>query len=200
MKKIISIAIMLVCSYSAFTQSMNKKYRTIEVEIAINAPAEKVWNNMVKDYGAVSNWSPYVYSANYENGYINGVVGAERKCQLNEKGSRWVHEKIAEIDEKKMVMRNIILDSNKFPLNADNTQVYYRVKDNEDGTCTASYLMQFRAKPAIMGIFMKRSLRKSLENNLKGLKHYSETGEKVTPMNEEIKQIKKMYSATVIQS
>jgi len=57
MKTILSVAMILVVSYGAFAQSMNKKFKTIEVEIVINAPAQKVWNIMVKDYAAISNLS-----------------------------------------------------------------------------------------------------------------------------------------------
>ena len=86
MKSIMSIVIALTFSCGVKAQSMDKKHKTLEVEIIINAPAEKVWKNMVTDYGAISNWSPYIYSANYENGSRKGVKGAERKCNLNEAG------------------------------------------------------------------------------------------------------------------
>lgn len=198
MKKIFCLAMMALLSMKAMPQSMDKKYKVLEVEINIDAPAEKVWEVMVQDYGAISNWSPYIYSSNYENGSLKGTKGAERKCNLNAKGSRWVHERIADIDDKKMEMRNIILDADKFPLDADNTQAYYRVKDNEDGTCTASYLMQYRGKPSIMTGMMKGSFMKSLKNNLKGLKHYMETGEEVTPMNNKLKEIEDLYTAVVL--
>ena len=177
-------------------QNMDKKYKSVEVAIDINAPTEKVWKAMVQDYGAISNWSPYIYAANYENGSLSGVKGAERKCNLNANGTRWVHERIADIDEKKMEMRNIILDGAKFPLDTDNTQAYYRVRDNGNGTSTASYLMQFRGKPSFMTGMMKGSFKKSLANNLKGLKHYVETGEQVTPFNNKIKEIRKDYKVT----
>ena len=195
--KMLSVALLLIGTIGV-AQKMDKKYKSIEVEIEINAPAEKVWKAMVKDYGAISNWSPYIYAANYENGSLEGVEGAERKCDLNENGSRWVHERIASIDDRKMEMRNIILDGAKFPLDKENTQAYYRVKDNGNGTSKASYLMEFRGKPAIMTGMMKGSFKKSLENNLKGLKHYVETGEEVTPANERIKDIKDLYTVNHI--
>ena len=195
--KMLSVALLLIGTI-AVAQKMDKKYKSIEVEIEINAPAEKVWKAMVKDYGAISNWSPYIYAANYENGSLEGVEGAERKCDLNENGSRWVHERIASIDDRKMEMRNIILDGAKFPLDKENTQAYYRVKDNGNGTSKASYLMEFRGKPAIMTGMMKGSFKKSLENNLKGLKHYVETGEEVTPANDRIKDIKDLYTVNHI--
>ncbi len=196
MKKTVVFLASVFAGVSIFAQSMDKKYKSIAVEININAPAEKVWKAMVTDYGAISNWSPYIYAANYENGSLSGVKGAERKCNLNANGSRWVHEQIAAIDERKMEMRNIILDGAKFPLDSDNTQAYYRVKDNGNGTSTASYLMQFRGKPAVMTGMMKGSFKKTLANNLKGLKHYVETGEQVTPFNKKIKDIKGQYKVT----
>lgn len=195
--KMMSVVLLLIGTMGV-AQKMGKKYKSIEVEIEINAPAEKVWNAMVKDYGAISNWSPYIYAANYENGSLTGVEGAERKCDLNENESRWVHERIASIDDQKMEMRNIILDGAKFPLDKENTQAYYRVKDNRNGTSTASYLMQFRGTPAFMTGMMKGSFKKSLENNLKGLKHYVETGEEVTPANDRIKDIKDLYTVNHI--
>jgi len=194
---VLSLMLFLIGSIG-MAQKMDKKYKSVEVEIQIKAPAAKVWNAMVKDYGAIANWSPFVYSANYENGSLNGIKGAERKCNLNANGSRWVHEKIADIDEQKMEMRNIVLDGEKFPLDTDNTQAYYRVKDNGDGTSTASYLLQFRGKPAMMTGMMKGAFKKSLEGNLKGLKHYVETGEKVTPENKKLKEIKHQYSVNHI--
>ncbi|MEO1052540.1 MAG: SRPBCC family protein [Bacteroidota bacterium] len=198
MKRTVLYALILLIGPVSMAQKMDKKHKTLEVEIKINAPAQKVWNAMVKDYGAISNWSPYIYAASYENGSLEGIKGAERKCDLNANGTRWVHERIAEIDDQKMEMRNIILDGAKFPLDPDNTQAFYRVKDNGDGTSTASYLMQFRGKPAMMTGMMKGSFKKSLENNLKGLKHYVETGEEVTPGNGKIKEIKDQYTVNHI--
>ncbi|GAB5522219.1 MAG: hypothetical protein Roseis2KO_00910 [Roseivirga sp.] len=39
-------------------QSMAKKYKTVVAEIVINAPATRVWQAMVLDYGEISNFSP----------------------------------------------------------------------------------------------------------------------------------------------
>ncbi len=193
-----SLGLLLLVAAMGTAQKMDKKFKSIEVEIDINAPAGKVWEAMVKDYGAIANWSPYIYGANYQNGSLAGVQGAERRCDLNANGTRWVHERIAEIDERRMEMRNIILDGAKFPLDKENTQAYYRVSDNGDGTSKASYLLQFRGKPAMMTGLMKGSFKRSLENNLKGLKHYVETGEKVTPDNKRIKEIKDQYTVNHI--
>ncbi len=193
MKIFVTGLLLSICSTTMFAQSMSKKYRTLKVETKINAPADQVWQAMVLDYGEIANFSPYIYASNYERGSLKGEKGAERKCSFNEKGSRWTHEQIEDIDNQNMVMRNIVIDAQKFPLDMDNSQAYYRVKDNGDGTSTASYEFQFRTKPAFMGAIAKGSFRKTLAGTLVGLKHYVETGEKVNASNDKYKEIKDKY-------
>lgn len=200
--KVLRLSSMLVaflvsmCALSA--QSMSKKYKTVHVKMKINAPADRVWEAMVLDYGEIGNFSPYIFSSNYENGSLKGEEGAERKCHFNIKRTRWSHEKIMEIDHENRVMRNVVIDGAKLPLNYDNSQAFYRVKDHGDGTCTASYEFQFRTKPAFMGGLAKGSFKKQLAGTLIGLKHYVETGEKVNGTNEKYKEIKKRYPAAMV--
>ncbi|SEK70284.1 Polyketide cyclase / dehydrase and lipid transport [Aquimarina amphilecti] len=185
--------VFIINSTVSFAQSMSKKYRTIKVEVEINASADRVWEAMVLDYGEISNFSPYIYSSNYISGSLKGEQGAKRKCSFNEKGTRWTHERIEEIDMQNMIMRNIVIDAEKFPLDLDNSQAYYRVKDNGNGTSTASYEFQFRTKPAFIGAIAKGNFKNTLKGTLIGLKHYVETGEKVNAVNGKYKEIKKRY-------
>ncbi len=201
MKTLVASIVLAIFSISGFSQSMSKKYKTLKVETKINASAERVWEAMVLDYGEIANFSPYIYASNYISGSIKGEKGAKRKCSFNEKGTRWTHERIVEIDNSAMVMRNIVIDAEKFPLDMDNSQAFYRVKDNGDGTATASYEFQFRTKPAFMGTIAKGSFRKTLAGTLVGLKHYVETGEKVNAENGKYKAIKKKYpKATLVKT
>ncbi len=183
---------------NVWAQNMEKKFRTIKAEIQINAPAERVWQAMVLDYGEIANFSPYIYASNYENGSLKGELGAERKCNFNEKGTRWSHERIMDINYDNRVMRNAVIDAGKFPLDQDNSQAYYRVQDNGDGTCTASYEFQFRTKPAFMGGLAKGSFAKTLAGTLVGLRHYVETGEKVNAENERYDEIKERYPEPLV--
>ncbi|MEM9887939.1 MAG: SRPBCC family protein [Bacteroidota bacterium] len=169
---------------------MSKKFQTVKVELQIDAPAKKVWDAMVLDYGKISNFSPYIYSSNYENGSLKGEIGAERKCKFNEKGNQWSHERLAEIDHENMVARNVVIDGKKLPLNFDNSQAFYRVIDNGNGTSTAIYEFQFRTKPAFLAGPAKGGFKKQMSGTLVGLKHYIETGEKVTPMNGRYAEVK----------
>ena len=154
---------------------------------------------MVLDYGAISNFSPYIYASNYEAGSLKGEVGAERKCSFNAKGSQWVHEKIKSIDHDRRVMVNVPIDGAKLPLDYENTQAFYTVRKNPDGSSTAGYEMQFRTRPAFMGMLAKGGFKKQLGGTLVGLKHFVETGEKVNLANERYEEIKDKYPrATVL--
>lgn len=200
MKSIFILALISMMSINVSAQSMEKKFRTVKVEMRINAPAKRVWEAMVLDYGEISNFSPYIYTSEYTNNSLKGELGAERKCNFNKKGTQWSKERIAEIDNENMVMRNVVIDGAKLPLNFDNSQAFYRVKDNGDGTSTASYEFQFRTKPAFLGIIAKGGFKKQMPGTLVGLKHYIETGERVTGGTDKYKEIKKKYpKATVIK-
>jgi len=96
-----------------------------------------------------------------------------------------------------MVMRNIVIDAENFPLDMDNSQAYYEVRDNGDGTSTASYEFQFRTKPAFFGAIAKGNFKKTLAGTLIGLKHYVETGEKVNAVNGKYREIKKKYPKVI---
>lgn len=93
-----------------------------------------------------------------------------------------------------------MIGGKKLPLDFDNSQAFYRVKDNKDGTSTASYEFQFRTKPAFLGMMAKGSFKKQMSGTLVGLKHYIETGEKVTPMNKKHNDIKDKYPKAIVVS
>lgn len=195
------LALLSILSVHLSAQSMEKKYHTVKVEMKINASAERVWEAMVLDYGEISNFSPYIYTSEYTKGSLKGEVGATRKCYFNDKGNQWSHERIAEIDRKNRIMRNVIIDGAKLPLNLDNSQAFYRVVDNGDGTSTASYEFQFRTTPAFLGAIAKGGFKKQLSGTLVGLKHYIETGERVTGGTDKYKEIKDRYpKATVVKT
>ncbi|WP_282088683.1 SRPBCC family protein [Aquimarina algiphila] len=200
-KSTLALILIGIFSINVSAQSMEKKFRAVKVEMKIEASAERVWKAMVLDYGEISNFSPYIYTSEYTNGSLKGELGAKRKCNFNIKGTQWSKERIAEIDNENMVMRNVVIDGAKLPLNFDNSQAFYRVEENGDGTSTASYEFQFRTKPAFLGIIAKGGFKKQLSGTLVGLKHYIETGERVTGGTNKYKEIKKKYpKATLIKT
>ena len=189
----LTLVALFVTTQTLTAQSMSKPYKTIKVERHIDAPAERVWNALVLDYGKISDFSPFIYASNYENGSLKGKEGAERKCLFNEKGTQWSHERIAEIDSDAMTMKNIIVDAQKFPIDPDNSYAVYSVRDNGDGSSTAGYTFHFRATPAFLGGLMKGAFTKSLNETLIGLEHHLTTGERVTGGSENAKAVVKAY-------
>jgi len=185
----------LLSSAAIQAQSMANDYRSMKITRVINAPAERVWEALVGDYGEISNFSPFIYTSNYESGSLKGEVGAERKCAFNAKGTQWSHERIAELDNERMIMKNVIIDAQKFPLDLDNSYAIYSVVDNGDGTSTAGYEFKFRTSPAFMGGLAAGSFKKSLNETLIGLTHYLRTNERVTGGSDNAKRVLKAAKA-----
>ena len=190
---ILGLIALLSFSFSLSAQSMSEDYRKMTVTRVINAPAERVWQALVGDYGEISNFSPFVYTSDYESGSLKGELGAERTCKFNAKGSRWSHERIVELDNENMRMKNVIIDAEKFPVDLDKTYAIYSVTDNGDGTCTAGYEFNFRTKPAFLGGLAAGSFKSSLNETLIGLDHYLATGEHVTGGSDNAKTVLKAY-------
>ena len=192
---LLTLIALLSTSFVLTAQSMSKDYRKMTITRTINAPADRVWEALVGASGEISNFSPFIYASDYVNGSLKGAVGVERKCHFNASGSRWTRERIAELDNEGMRMKNVILDANKFPLNTDNSYATYFVVDNGDGTATAGYEFNFRTSPAFMGGMVTGSFKSSLNETLIGLEHYLTTGEHVTGGSDNAKRVLKAYKA-----
>ncbi|MEL7163693.1 MAG: SRPBCC family protein [Bacteroidota bacterium] len=189
------LIVLLVTSFSLSAQRMADDYRKMVVMRTIQAPADRVWQALVGDYGEIAHFSPFIYASDYENGSLKGTEGAERKCMFNAKGTRWSHERIVLLDNENRRMKNVIIDAQKFPLNLDNSYAIYSVIDNGDGTCTAGYEFNFRTKPAFLGGMVVGSFKKSLNETLIGLEHYLLTQERVTGGSDNAKAVLKAYKA-----
>ncbi|MEM6395148.1 MAG: SRPBCC family protein [Bacteroidota bacterium] len=192
---ILLVIALIATSVSLSGQSMSQNYRKMIIERDLEVPAEQVWNALALDYGEISNFSPFIHASNYESGSLEGVEGAERRCDFNAKGTRWSHERIVWIDHDNMRLKNMVIDAKKFPLNLDNSYAIYSVRDHGDGTCSASYEFNFRTKPAFLGGMAAGSFKKSLNETLIGLEHYLITGERVTGGSDNAKAVLKQYKA-----
>lgn len=192
---ILTLIGLLAVGTSLSAQSMQENYRKMTVTRTIDAPADRVWQALVGDYGEIAHFSPFIYASGYENGSLKGTEGAERKCMFNAKGTQWSHERIAMLDNENMRMKNVIIDAQKFPLDLDNSYAIYSVTDNGDGTSTAGYEFNFRTKPAFLGGMAAGNFKKSLNETLIGLEHYLLTGERVTGGSDNAKAVLKAYKA-----
>ena len=182
MYKLIVLPLILAFDFGAslHAQAMDKNHRVIEVSRELDAPAERVWEALVLDYGEISNFSPFIFASEYRTGSLKGELGAERVCQLDAKGKKISHERIAEIDHDAMRMKNQIVSVEGLPLDPDNSYAIYSVEDFGDGRSRAGYTFYMRTKPGFMGGIAAGSFEQSLNETLIGLEHYLATGERVT--------------------
>ena len=194
--KPLSLLLALGFGASLHAQDMDEPHRVVEVFRTVDAPAERVWEALVGDYGEISNYSPFIYASNYEAGSLEGEVGAERKCYFDAKSKKYSHERIAEIDADAMRMKNVILDVDGLPLDPDNSYAVYSVEDLGDGTSRAGYTFYMRTKPAFMGGLAAGSFEKSLNETLIGLEHYLTTGERVTGGSDNAEAVLKEAKST----
>lgn len=157
---------------------MNAKTE-ITSEIRINAPKEKVWA-IIADLGGVQNFHPGVKKSYYTSANKKGIE-ASRVCELLPIGS--VEESAVQWHEGEGYVLQI------FPLEKAPPfkKAFGRFTLKKDGqrTCvifTVEYSLKFGPIGRLMNkLLVKPQFRKVVPAVLTGLKHYTETGEVVTP-------------------
>jgi len=193
MKNLIRITFLLLLS-SSFLISANaqKKVKKFSVSRVFDIPAEKVWKVVGEDYGGIAYSHPKIISSNYISGSLKAGEGAERVCNFNKKGTKYLKEKMVNYDPENMTFINKVYQAGRFPVDADYTQAVYKVEDLGNGKSKLTFDMQFRTKPAFMGGMAKGNFKKLIKDYMISIEHHARTGEKVTKAN--FKKIKKQYS------
>lgn len=169
-----------------------KKVQKFKITRDIDLSADKVWEIVGEDYGAIAHSHPLIVSSDYINGTMTAGEGAERVCHFNEKGIKFLKEKMLDYDPANMQFTNQVSQAGKFPVDPDLTRAVYKVEDLGNGKSRVSFDMQYRTKPAFMGAMAKGKFKKLIRNYLIAVEHYGTTGESVTKQN--FKKIKKQYS------
>lgn len=177
----------------SFSFANAQKVRTIQIEREYDIPAEKIWAIVGEDYGAIANSHPKIVYSEYINGSLKAGEGAERVCNFNEEGTQYLKEKMTQYDPENMTFVNTVYQAGKFPVDPEYTKATYKVVDLGNGRSKMVFDMQFRTKPAFMGMFMKSSFKKLLKQYLIAVEHHARTGEKVTQEN--FKEIEKQYKS-----
>lgn len=191
MKKLVSIGFILTLMISQTVLAQMKKTQEFQVSSIINAPADKVWQVVGEDYGAIANSHPKIVNSEYINGSLKGGEGAERVCNFNEKGTRFLREKQLDYDPKNYTFKNQVFQAGKFPVDPEYTYAIYKVEAIDASTSRLTFNMTFRTKPAFMGGMMKGSFKKLISDYGIAVEHHVNTGEKVTKDN--FRRIKKEY-------
>lgn len=185
---ILSLLLILFAA-PATAQKKAKKTQGFTVTQLINAPAEKVWTVVGEDYGAIANSHPKIISSNYIEGSLMSGEGAQRICNFNDKGTKFVKEKQLDFDPANMTFRNQVYQAGRFPLDPEHTYAIYLVEAVDENTSRFTFNMIYRTKPAFMGAMAKGSFKKLIADYAIAIEHHVLTGEKVTKDN--FKAIKK---------
>lgn len=192
MKRILTSSFLLVfIGLSFFTATAQKKVQTFTVSHIINAPADQVWVVVGEDYGAIAHSHPKIISSNYINGTLKAGEGAERVCNFNESGTRYLQEKQVNYDPDNYTFKNQVFQAGKFPVDPAHTFAIYKVEAIDATHSRFSFDMTYRTKPAFMGGMMKKNFLKLIEDYALAIEHHINTGEKVNKDN--FKAIKKEY-------
>lgn len=168
-----------------------KKVQTFTVTHIINAPADKVWAVVGEDYGAIANSHPKIVSSDYLNGTLKAGEGAERVCNFNESGSRYLHEKQVDFDPQNYTFRNQVFRAGKFPVDPAYTFALYQVEPIDAHTSRFTFDMTYRTKPAFLGGMMKGKFRKLIDDYALAVEHHVNTGEVVNKDN--FREIRRRY-------
>ena len=195
MKSIIKLSLLFVLIFISIESSTaQKKVKSFTVSHVINAPAEKVWAVVGEDYGAIANSHPKIITSNYVNGSLKAGEGAERVCNFNEKGTRYLKEKQVNYDPENYTFKNQVYQAGKFPVVPEYTYAIYKIEVIDENSCRFVFDMNYRTKPAFMGGMMKRSFKKLINDYAIAVEHNVKTGEPVTKDN--FKSVKKKYKQT----
>jgi len=152
MKKVLKLSLVLLFAMVGFNPATaQKKVKKFTVSKVIPHAADKVWAVVAEDYGAIAKSHPKIISSKYINGSLKGGEGAERVCHFNEKGTRYLREKMTNFDPANMTFVNQVFQAGKFPVDPKLTRAKYSVEPIDANSSRLTFDMQFRTKPAFMG-------------------------------------------------
>ena len=186
---ILMLAVFFTFSYEVHAQ---KRVQTFTVSHVIQAPAAAVWAVVGEDYGAIAYSHPKIVSSDYVNGSLEAGEGAERVCNFNEKGTRYLKEKQVNYDPENYTFKNQVFQAGKFPVDPENTFAIYHVEPIDENSSRFTFDMTYRTKPAFMGGLMKGNFKKLIRDYAIAIEHHVNTGEVVNKEN--FRSIKKQYA------
>lgn len=170
-----------------------EKVQKFTVSHVIQAPAAKVWAVVGEDYGAIANSHPKIISSDYINGSLQAGEGAQRVCNFNESGTKYLKETMVDYDPVNYTFRNQVFQAGKFPVDPEYTFAIYRVEPIDENSCRFTFDMTYRTTPAMMGAMMKSNFKKLIADYAVAVEHHVNTGESVNKDN--FKEVKREYTS-----
>lgn len=188
----IMAVLMIAASFSVSAKKdKEKKVQEFTVKRTINVSADRVWAVVGEDFGAVANSHPQIVSSDYINGTLKSGEGAERVCNFNDKGTKYVKERQVNYDPENYTFQAQIFHAGKLPLDPEHSYGVYKVIPIDDQSCELVMDLGIRTKPAFMGAMAKGKFKKTIADYLLAVEHHVVTGEIVNQDN--FKEIKKQY-------
>ncbi len=171
------------------TTQKAKTMTKLAFEIEIDAPAEKVWEE-IADFGNISKFNPSVPTSHLTAEQTQGV-GTTRHCDLYVAGAS-IEERIIDwVDGESYQVE--VYDGKRVPP-TERQVARVSTRPNGPDSSIARMEMEYELKGGLLGKaadkgMMRNQFGKAAGGLLAGLKHYVETGEEVTHPRE-IKQYK----------
>jgi hypothetical protein len=175
------------------TSTKTKKTQKVHIVKVLPISADKVWGAVAEDFGKIANSHPKIWYSSYEAGSLKGELGAQRRCDFNEKGTKVLHEKITGFDAEKMELYVQILETANFPIDPDYSNGSYKLKAIDATHTEVTFDFEFRTKPAMMGAMAKGKFGGLIEDYMIALEHYLTTGEIVNAKVGNFKEVKKAH-------
>ena len=192
MKIVLIVSLGTIFFFSISTPSQaQKKVKSFVVEKELNIPAEDVWAVVGVDYGAISNSHPTIVSSDYINGSTQACEGAERVCNFNEKGTRFLKEKMVKYDPENMTFVNQVVSAGKFPVDPEYTRAIYKVEPIDANRSKLSFDMQYRTKPAFIGGMVQGKFKRLINDYFIAIEHHIRYNQNIE--KDGFKEIKNQY-------
>ena len=188
----LSLMMAFLALLSFTSLNAQKKAQSFTVTKVINAPIDEVWAVVGEDYGAIANSHPAIVNSDYINGSLKAGEGAERVCNFNDSGTRYLHEKQVSYNPESYTFKNQVFQAGKFPVDPDYTYAIYKLEAVDAQTTKFTFDMNYRTSPAFMGGMMKGKFKRLIEDYAIAIEHHVKTGEAVNKDN--FKSIKKQQS------
>jgi len=154
---------------------------TLNFDITVNASKDDAWKTLA-DFAGISVFHPTVPTSYTINSTAGTGLGAERRCEFNSDGSKYIDERITRFVDGKEYDVEIYGGTQMPPVNnlsitlgiesisLSQTRVYVR----------ASYQPKYGPVGMVMNMLMiKPFISKALNGILLGFKHHMETGQQV---------------------
>lgn len=138
----------------------------IKVEKEINAPLEKVWEQVALGFGNVCLYNPEIDKSNFESQSKQGV-GTIRHCEP--KGGGFLKEEIIEWKELENFKLKMI--STSFPMAMIESKFSFQERNNNT-VVTQEFWYRMKSPMGWISGLMKGKMRKTLENGLNGLQKF----------------------------